>query len=163
MPTYPLPDTLLVDGTDLKTLPGVRVGNMAGLLAPGRRRGEDLRIPGRNGLIGTADLPYDAYAFDFPITIIPEAADETIPTGIEDQRAQTLTNLYAIAAALTPGLVTLTRRLVTASGYVDHTAAGRFVDGLQLAWFNPLNGRTVLQFVNLDGGWTASDGSFVVP
>lgn len=162
--TYSLPDTLLINGTDLKSLPGVVLADLSGLLAPGRRRGEDLRIPGRNGVIGVADLPYAEYSFDVQIRVLPHNVDGSIPDGVQARRAKMLANLSAVAVLLSPGLVTLTRRVSDgASSYAEHTAAGRFVDGLQAALYNPVTGRTVLQFINLDGCWRDSSDAIVVP
>lgn len=159
-----LPDTLLVDGVDIATFTGIVVEDLAGLLAPGRRRGEDLTIPGRNGSIPVAGLPYESYAFDLPITVLPDNPAGVVAGDGQGRRAQMLTNLNTAALALAPGVLTLTRRLtLTASTSVDHTCAARFVDGLQLEMLNPETGRTVLQFINLDGCWHDALGAVVVP
>jgi len=143
MPYYgPLPDTLLVDGTDIQAIDGVIVNEME-LFAPGVRRGSNDVIPGRRGQLG-AELAYDAYAFSVMVTIEGPS------------RVDMIANLRSVAAACagTNGLVTLTRRLSkSGGGYDTHTAAGQFVQGLGISLLNPQTGQTELQFVNLDGCW----------
>lgn len=141
----PLPDTLLVDGTDLQSIAGIIVTNLDGLLAPGTRKGENVPISGRRGVIGVPKV-YDAYEFGVGIRVEG------------DDRAAMLATLATLSAVLDGdgGLVTLTRRLVSGSSYVEQTAAGEFVDGLQVALLNGWTGDTELQFVNLDGCWFAS-------
>ncbi len=164
---YPLPDTLLFNGTDLKSLAGIVVQNLDGLLAPGKLRGDsnDLTIPGADGMIGVAGLPFAAYSFDVPFAVVPDVADGTSPASVAARRAQMIANIRGLAAILIPGLGTLTRRLASSAGpgYDQHTAAGRFL-GFSWTFLNPLNGAGCLaQFINLDGRWTDSFGAVVVP
>lgn len=153
-----LVSTLLVDGTDLRGMAGVRVIRDMNLRAPGTRRGQDDVIPGRTGQVAAAGLPLDAYPFTVTIHV----------SG--DTEGQQLDRLFTVAAALSgvngDGLVTLTRKLVNPAndGYDEYTAAGRFNSGLALALFNPFVGETDLEFVNLDGRWKrSSDGVWVLP
>jgi hypothetical protein len=155
------PDTLLVDGLDLQTVPGLVVMDLAGLFAPGTRRGDDDVIPGRRGQVG-AELPFDAYAFTIGVALLSDTA-EPVPS-----RAQFITRLRTLSAALmgTNGLVTLTRRLANTggAGYVEHTCAGRFVSGTGFDMLNASNGTTELQFINLDGAWhDAATDAWLVP
>jgi hypothetical protein len=147
-------DTLIVDGTDLSTVPGLVITDLSGLFAPGTRRGEDDVIPGRRGQIG-AQLPYDAYAFTIPIALTSGDVDGTTSSAV--RRGHFIAHLRALSAALdgTNGLVTLTRRLTSTdgTGYDTHTAAGRYVAGTAIAMLNPDSGATDLQFINLDGAW----------
>ncbi len=148
-----IPDTLLVDGHDLRTLPGIIVESLE-LFAPGRRRGENDVIPGRPGALGFGG-PFEAYAFAVAVTVTPADAGGVEPATDVGRRVLMLDNLRGLAAALAGagGLVTLTRRLATATGYDAHTAAGQYVDGLAVELLNPETGSTELQFVNLDGAW----------
>jgi len=137
------PNTLLVDGTDIRGLTGVKVVGAMDLFAPGTRRGSHDVIPGRAGQVG-AELPYDAYSFSIPVRIFGATREAMIA------------NLRAVGTLLagTNGLVSLERRLAkVGGGYDAHTAAGQFVTGLGLSLLNPATGRTELQFINLDGAW----------
>ncbi len=135
--------TLLVDGTDLKALTGITVNSIE-LYAPGTRRGANDTVPGRRGQLGAPKV-WDAYAFSAMITVSGGSG------------AEMSANLRAAATALAGdgGLVTLTRRLPTATDpfYVDHSAAGEYVGMTAFALLNPVTGRTELQFLNLDGAW----------
>src|SRR5438876_10421661 len=108
----PLPDTLLVGSTDIQSLAGILVEDMSGLFAPGRRRGQNDTIPGRQGQLGAPKV-YDAYAFSIPVTVLPDDSSGVAPATEQGRRAQVIANLRAANAILagTNGLVTLTRRL----------------------------------------------------
>lgn len=149
-----LPDTLLFDDVDLQALPGIAVRDLSGLLAPGTRRGENVPIPRRNGVIGVPKV-YDEYEFSIPITVLAEDEDGVEPASPQARRALMLSNLAAVAAALEGdgGLGTLKRRLSNGTTYDEHTANGEFVSGLQVALLNFRTGQTELQFVNNDGCW----------
>lgn len=146
-----LPDTLLVNGTDLQDL--VVVHDLSGLHAPGTRRGENVTYPGVRG-VTYLEKVYDAYAFDIPVTILPNNTDGTLDSTPHERRAQLLSNLRDLEALLDDGLLTLTRRLAaTGGGYTDHTCSAEYAAGLAMTLLDPENGQTVLQFVNLDGCW----------
>lgn len=153
-----VPNTLLVDGHDLRAMTGIRVYGDMQLYAPGTRRGSDDVIPGRAGQIGAPGLPLDAYAFTVPIFVSGATRGAMVST------------LHTLASQLNgvnqDGLVVLTRRLANAddSGYDEYTANGRFVSGLSLQVLNPITGQTELQFINLDGLWKrTSDGLHMIP
>lgn len=139
-----LPDTLLVDGTDIQALTGVIVTRLE-LHAPGDRRGENVHTSGRRGAIG---VPKVYAEYEFSVGIVVEGTS----------RADMLANLNAAGAILDGdgGLVTLTRRLSSGGSYIDHTAAGQFNSGLAIAILNESTGQTELSFTNLDGCWFAS-------
>lgn len=147
-----LPDTLLIGTTDLQTVPGIVVTDVSGLRSPVRRRGDSYVVPGRTGQVGVGKV-VDAYAFTVPIAVLPDDGSGATPASAQARRAQMLANLDAVAALMPSGLVTLKRRLSTASSYVEHVAAGEYVDGLAAALLNAETGETELQFVNLDGCW----------
>lgn len=155
-----LTDTLFVGSLDLHMIPGVIVERLDQLHAPGTRRGLNDTVPGRRGQLGVRK-PLDAYAFAIPITIYPTGENGTIA----QRRAMTLNTLRATMAALmgTGGLVTLTRRLTTATGDLMTVAAGEFVDGLAIEWLNAEAGRTELNFVNLEGCWYATYDDVLTP
>lgn len=139
--------TLLVNGTDLRTMTGARVLAMD-LYAPGVVRGDVITVPGRQGALGVA-LVRDVYAFS--VSIMLDGADEATWTA----------NLANIASTIAPvaagGLCSLERRLPAsgASPYMSSYANGQFTGGLSPTMFPGLiSGRTELQFVNLSGGWT---------
>lgn len=137
--------TLLVDGTDIRSLTGLVAVNHLDLYAPGTRRGSPLTVPGRQGQVGVS-LPWDAYNFAVGITV-----------GGGDEAAMT-DNIRAIGTALegTGGLVSLERRLPTGSSgaYQAMYAKGMFSGGLGFTLLNPVTGQTELQFANLSGAWT---------
>jgi hypothetical protein len=150
----PIQDTLLFDGTDLRAISGVIVNSLDGMFAPGTRRGQNDVVPRRRGQVG-AQLPYDAYNFEIPITVLAAT------------RHAMLTVLAAVGAALqgTGGLGTLERRLDNGvGGYVSHTAAGQFSAFNSISTLNAFTANTVLTFVNLDGAWTPDSGTtWLVP
>jgi hypothetical protein len=147
------PNTLLVNGTDIRTLTGITVVGFMELYAPGTRRGSDDVIPGRQGQLG-AQLPYDAYSFSVPIQVAGATREAMIA------------NLMAVGVLLGGnGLVTLTRKIANLSGGQDtHTASGRVDTSFAVALLNPSLARTVLQFINLSGAWTPDSGvTWLVP
>lgn len=151
------PDTLLVDGTDLRSLAYLRITNI-NLFAPGTRRGEDDVIPGRRGQFGVAGLPLDAY----PFTVQGNVTGTT--------RGNRNANLFDLVGKVGgsngDGLIALTRHLAnsTDTGTVDYTAAGRFVGLSSVALLNPTTAQIELQFTNLSGAWKrTSDGVWIIP
>lgn len=159
--TSPYVDTLMVDGTDLQSLTGIVVQDLSGLFAPGTRRGSNDVIPGRDGQVGAA-LPLDAYSFSIPIVV--DGGTDPDPVA---RRAVMVANLRAAVAAVggqsTGGLVALTRRLgKVGGGYDIHTADGQHVALNTFSLMNFDNGKTDLEFINLNGAWL--DGStWIVP
>lgn len=139
------PKTLIVDGTDLRTLDGVIVTdpNFLSLYAPGTRRGGHDVIPGERGQLG-AELPVDAY--NFAVGVAVSGTDE----------ADLEQNLHALASACagTNGLVSLERRMAkVGGGYDTHTASGAFNGFANFNAPGELDIEVDLQFVNLDGAW----------
>lgn len=152
------PDTMLVDGNDLRTdFPGFRIVGDMHLFSTGVRRGEDDVIPGRHGQYGVPNLPIDAYAFSVSVWVNGAT------------RGAKINNLFEagviLMGAAGDGLVTLTRKLanVADDGQDDYQARGRYVSGLDLATLNPFTGQCELQFVNLSGSWTRLSDSAVMP
>lgn len=151
-----LVDTLLVDGTDLASITGLTINDLSGLHAPGTRRGGNLTYPGVDGDVYVEKF-YAAYSFDVLVTLEPLNGGGVYPSTDTARRAQLLANLRDLEGLLNVGLVTLTRRFAAVGGgYTDHTCNGEYVAGLGINYLNAETGRTVLQFVNLDGYW--SDG-----
>lgn len=149
-----VPNTLLIDGHDLRTyFAGLRVVGDMNLYSTGTRRGNDQVIPGRNGQIPVPGLPLDAY--DFTVSVWVAGASR----GEKEARLRAVASVLLGSAS--DGLVTLTRRLANSAddGYDEGTAQGRFVAGLSFAVLNPLTGNTQLQFLNLDGCWRNADMS----
>ena len=156
--TAPGPDTLLIDGYDIRSaFAGVSVVGQLNLFAPGARRGSDDVVPGRTGQLPNPQLRLDAYEFQVTVQI----------TGAN--RGERNARLHSLASVLNgtaqDGLVTLTRHLAnsTNDGVDVYTANGRFVHGLSMQLFNPFMGRCDLVFLNLDGGWRNSGGTLVWP
>lgn len=151
------PDTLLVNGHDLRAMTGVRVEGDMMLFAPGTRRGSDQIIPGADGQQPAAGLPVDAYSFPISVRILGA------------NRGARNAALFAVAAILqgtsNDALVTLTRRTANASdtGFDEATAPGRFNTGLAMAVLNPFSGKTVFQFVNLAGFWRRTSDNTRMP
>lgn len=150
-------DTLFVDGHDIRGLTGLTiVGEIKGLWAPGDRRGDDDAPGGRDGELG-AELPRAKYVIEVPAQITGASRGE---------RNDNLRNLGALIAGYgSNGLVQLKRRVATGSGssYLEYTAKGRFITGLDIARFNHLTGRTTLQYYNLSGAWNDGTGTYVTP
>lgn len=151
-----LTDTLLIDGTDLQSIAGIVVTDLSGLMAPGRRRGDNVTIPGRRGVIAVPKV-YEAYEFSVGITVLADDATGATPATVQARRVQMLANLQAVANVLDgaagDGLLTLTRRISNGVSYVSHTCSAEFVDGLQVDLLNAETGQTELQFINHDGAW----------
>lgn len=149
VPAY---DTLLFAGTDIQSIAGVLVNDWSGLMAPGVRRGSHDTVPGRQGQLG-AQLPYDAYNFAVPVTIL----------GASNHAR--LTILKALDAALrgTGGLGQLEwRQDDGAGGYVPLTAKGQFASFNSFQLLRPDTAQTELSFVNLDGAWQTAGGAWVL-
>lgn len=146
-----LPDTLLINGTDLQTL--VTVTDFSGLRAPGTKRGSNLTYPNARG---DAYLPkvYAAYSFDIPVALTGQDATSSLL----DRRVAFNEALDALTAVLDTGLLVLTRRLATSGGYVEHTADGEYNAGLAVQMSNSVSGTTILQFENLTGCWLDGGG-----
>ena len=147
-----LPDTLLINGTDLQML--CTVTDFSNLRAPGTRRGSNLTYPNARG---DAYLPkvYAAYQFDIPIALTGDDATSSLL----DRRIAFNAAFDALTAVLDVGLVTLTRRLATTGGgYVEHTADGEYLSGLAVKMANPIAGTTILEFGNLTGCWLDGSG-----
>lgn len=137
--------TLLVNGTDIRSLTGIRVLHMD-LRAPGTRRGSTEPIPGVRGQI-VGDLPLDAY--NFTVGILLNGSDEAVWT-------ENLAAVCAVLCDVSTPKVTLERRLPASgmSPYKAMTARGMFTGGLNPTMFPGLvSGQTELQFANLDGAW----------
>ena len=146
-------DTLLVDGTDLRSLSYIKIVGVMDLFAPGDLRGPLLQVPRVDG-DRAAPLPRASYILHVPVQISGAT------------RGERNDNLRALGPLMygDRGIVTLTRRIATGDGgdYAEHTAPGQFITGLSAAWLNHVTGRTELQFYNLKGGWW--DGStWLVP
>lgn len=139
-----IPDTLLINGTDIATVTGLVVTDFSGLHADGPYRGDNIVLPGSAGQVSYEKVR-DAYPFDLPVVL----------TG--DTRQQFIDRLAALRALMDgSNLVTLTRRLTDAgmTGYVDTTCNAEYVAGTAVNLLNASNGRTVLEFINLDGAWS---------
>ena len=152
--------TLLFGSVDLSATDGLIAFDLSGMWAPMTRRGDFDTIPGRDGQLGY-ELPFDAYQFS--VSAVLSGSTEV----------ELNTRLLALGDALgsTGGLGTLTRRLASAGGTTEYTAAGAFggFSGLQFtgqavdgpdAWEMTFD----LSFTNLDGGWKrTSDNVWVRP
>lgn len=142
-----LPDTLLIAGVDIQTVPGLVVEKFFGLHRDGPYRGSNITLPGRPGQVGVPKLR-DAFTFDVGVVVLPAV-------GTANARADFCANLATLFARMTAGgLMTLTRRLSTVGGYADSTCNGEYAGGSAVDMLNPVSGRTVLTFSNLDGFWT---------
>lgn len=138
-------DTLLIDDTDVRDLPGVfAVDFIDGLYAPGDPRGDDDEIPTRNGALGAA-LPLAKYLITVSMGVKGATTAE-----LNDNLASIAVTCRGVAGN---GLVTLSRRLARTGGTQTHTADGRFATGLKLTQANWSAGGLQLQFYNLSGAW----------
>lgn len=159
-------DTLLVDGVDIKSMPGVVI-NGIDFFATGAKRGSNDTIPGRSGQLGAAK-PLDAYTFTVHATVRPILSNGTSPATVDARRALMIANLRQLSRSIqglnTGGQVLLTRRLTSGEGtYVDHTAFGEYVHTTALHLINYHNGRTDLEFINLDGAWHSTNNITITP
>ena len=150
-------DTLLIDGTNIRTIDGLAiVGAIQGLWAPGARRGDDDAPGGRDGELG-APLPLAKYVIEIPVQLTAASRGE------RNDLARSLGAL--IGGYATNGLVQLNRHIATgtAGDHLTQLAQGRFITGLDMAQINPRTGRTTLQYYNLSGGWNDGTGTYVIP
>lgn len=136
-------DTLLIDGTDIRSITGWRVVGAISHWGTGDRRGDDDSVPGRDGWIG-AVLPRDRYIIRVPIRVYGSSQGE---------RNDNLRNGLASVDGGSDGLCTLTRVIASGAGTDSHTSDGRFITGSALAALNPVTGMCELQYYNLRGAW----------
>ncbi len=136
-------DTLLINGTDIMTVPGLVVTDFSGMHSDGPYRGENLTVPGMPGAVSYAKVR-DVYAFDIGVAL----------TG--DTRQDFLDCLAGLRALMPSNLVTLTRRLTDSGmfGYYDDNCSAEYVAGTAVTLLNANTGRTTLEFLNLSGGWS---------
>jgi hypothetical protein len=159
-------DALFVEGTNIEERPGIVVSDYSGLLTPSRRRGENVEIPYRHGEILIPNKTFSAYEFEVPITLMELTPLGAIPAGVGPKRAQMFDNLKWLHLLLTSGsgVMVLTRRLTTATGYEDSVCDGEYLDGLMPERVNTHIGRAVLRFKNLNGYWRDdTTGARVLP
>jgi hypothetical protein len=157
------PDTLLVDGNDINSLCILPPDALAGVLAPGTRRGGNLVAAGLQGQRKGTPKPLDAFPFTIPVTVV-----HTTGTDVRTKRASVLSNFSALVAAVagltTNGAVLLCRRLSTSGGHVDQYAQGEFVGATSPTWLDVAENLSVnLQFINLSGAWTPTLGDVANP
>lgn len=141
-----IPDTLFIGATDLQSITGLNVEDLSAVLVDGPYRGDNVVLPGRPGSIPYVKVRGE-YVMDIPVSIDG------------DDRADFLTTLDAVRSAVgADNLVTLTRRLTDPAGapgdYIDSTCQAEYVAVTAIESLTGSNGRTVLQFINCDGGWT---------
>lgn len=141
------PDTLLIDGTDLAAAARI-VQVWEGVHVTPGNRGSGLVIPDRDGMVDF-DRPFGANTLSLGL-LLRGSSDVT---GFNDAY-RTLRRLVK------PGRqVTLTRRQSFTTGTEDHTAAARYLDGLNPTLLTPADGKMVLNFTILDGLWYGASQS----
>src|SRR5690349_3053043 len=104
-----IPDTLLINGTDISTVAGLVVTDFSGLHQDGPYRGDNLTIPGMPGQVSYVKVR-EAYTFDLGIALAG------------DSRQDFLDALDGIRTLIgSDNLCTLTRRLTSTAmaGYTD--------------------------------------------
>jgi hypothetical protein len=138
-----LPDTLLVNGTDIQSIDGLTLEDASALHLDGPYRGENLVMPGRPGQVSYEKVR-DAYVMDFPVVLAG------------DSRQDFLDVLDAVRALCPTNLCELTRRLTDGGGSVDDYCDGEYLANQSVALLNAQTGRTVLSFVNLFGEWSVT-------
>lgn len=136
-------ETLLFDGTDIKVA-GVRTIEVwDGALTTPTLRGDDLRIPGRDGEDDVDDRPFDAHPVGVGLTLT------TTSRTVFNDVFRTLRRMAKV-----DGTVTLTRRLSYTSGNEEHTCRARYSSGLDPTLTAAMaDGRLALVMKNLDGLW----------
>lgn len=152
-----MPDTLLVDGTDIKALSGVVV-NSIDYFAPAKRRGDNDTVPGRQGQIGHSK-PLDSFSFSANITV-----KVTSGATVNLRRVNMVANLRAFMKSCRGdgGQVLLQRVLMTGESSTTTTEAlGEFVGANSFSLLNYQTGKTEVEFINLDGAW--SDTAYTTP
>jgi hypothetical protein len=151
-------DTLLVDGTDLRTL-ARDIADFSGVFSVAPRRGNNYQVPGADGAIYVAK-PADVGPVIVGLTIEDVDPATGLPASTRQARLARLWanyfTLVSLCKAETGGTVTLTRRLATTGGStVDHTCTAELVGGLDPVLDGaPTVIRVVTRFANLDGTWS---------
>jgi hypothetical protein len=138
-----IPDTLLINGTDIVTITGIYVTKFDGFHKDGPYRGENLTIPGMPGQVSFAKVR-DAYVMDLGLAV----------TG--DTRLEFVTGLAALRTLIgSDNLCTLTRRFSSGAGpgYTDLSCEAEYLGGADVELVVAEVGRTTVSFLNLDGGW----------
>ena len=135
-------ETLLFDGTDIKSAGVQTIEVWDGALISPAPRGADQLIPFRDGEIYTAKA-FEAHPVSIGLVLTP-----TSIMTLND----TLRTLRRLAAP--DRTVSLTRRLSYTAGNEQQTCTARYLSGLDPALFQAMtNGRLVLTMRNLDGLW----------
>ncbi|MGE3811529.1 MAG: hypothetical protein AB7I24_08260 [Candidatus Nanopelagicales bacterium] len=154
-----IPDTVLIDGTDIATL--ATLEDFSGVMAIAARRGSNYQVPGADGEYYT-DKPLDSVGVPLPLTI--SCADPG--TGVEPATAagkvgQMWANYAALVALVKADAsaadrtVVLTRRLSDlAGGTYDETCTAECRAGLTPVLTGSTALRVVVELINLDGTWT---------
>ena len=112
-----IPDTLLINGTDIATVAGLVVTDFSGLHQDGPYRGDNLTIAGMPGAVSYVKVR-DAYAFDLGVSLVGDTRQDFLDA---------LDGLRALIGA--DNLCTLTRRLTSTAlgGYTDTTCGTTYV------------------------------------
>lgn len=135
-------ETVLFDGTDIKTS-GVQLLRVwEGALATPVLRGDDLTVVDADGATSPDDRPFDAFLLNLGLTLRGGT-----PTGFNDLY-RTLRRLVKVDST-----VTLTRRMSYTSGNEEHTATARYDSGLAPSMIGMVEGDFTLAMKVLDGLW----------
>lgn len=135
-------ETLLFDGTDIKTAGVQSIEVWDGVISTPSVRGDDERIPLVDGDL-YVEKPFDAHQIG--IGLVLTTAGRTL----FNDTFRTLRRLCKV-----DGTVTLTRRLSYTSGNEEHTCTARYLQGLDPTLTSAMaDGRLVLVMKNLGGLW----------
>jgi hypothetical protein len=135
-------ETLLFDGTDIKTAGVQSIEVWDGVLSTPSVRGDDEHVPLMDGDL-YVDKPFDAHQIG--IGLVLSAGSKTL----FNDTFRTLRRLVKV-----DGTVTLTRRLSYTAGNEEHTCTARYVSGLDPTLSSAMAvGRLVLVMKNLGGLW----------
>jgi hypothetical protein len=156
-----IPDTVLIDGTDIATL--AILEDFSGVMSVAARRGSNYQVPGSDGEYYT-DKPLDSVGVPLPLTISCADPDTGIEPATPSARVGQMWANYAALVALVKAeasaadrTVVLTRRLSDPAGTTtyDETCLAECRAGLTPVMTGTTALRVVVELINLDGTWTA--------
>jgi hypothetical protein len=135
-------ETVLFDGTDIKSA-GVReIKVWEGALLTTSLRGDDLIIEDADGMVAVQERPFDSIEMQLGLVLLG-----TTHADFNDATRA----LRRLVKA--DGTVTLTRRLAYGTGNEQHTALARYAGGLEPHLIDMAAGHVDLRMRLLDGLW----------
>jgi hypothetical protein len=134
-------DTYLFDGVDIRTV--AHIASYEGMWDPPPLRGDDLVIPGEDGVVPVTNRPFGVGTLTLHLLLV--ASDLVTRNDA----------LVALEAVVQPGVVmTATRQRTLTSGVESTTAQVRYQSGLSPSMIGVSGARLAITFDVLSGVWT---------